>query len=263
MGIKMLQKLRSFFIKTKVLEEKNLNNITYRVVEKSSIIPSYSNRRAIVFRVDGSTKTYIHSMIYLDKKNRYQPTFYLPQRVLDLWNEDFSLSENLCLGAAGCAVPRFLGLNFKESHTVGVEYSKEFIEFAKKYFLLNEIENQFDLVNDDAFEYVKNEEIKGKFDSVYIDIFDSNKVPDEVFSMEFTSNLYNITKENSVLVFNFITEEPQKVEAFANSLKEKYTAKLILQKNLRTVLVLVKSDDEEKAKRFIQKLNHEGSIITV
>ncbi len=259
----MLKKLRSKLVKTKVLEEINLNNITYRVVEKTSIVPSYSGRRALVFRVPNKNGTFIHSMIYIDKKKRYQPTFYLPQRVLDLWGEKFSLNENLCLGAAGCAVPRFLGLNFKESHTVGVEYSKEFIELAKKYFLINEIENQFDLVNADAFEYVKNENIKEKFDSVYIDIFDAEKLPQNIYGEDFINSLYLCTKENSVCVFNFLAEKPSKISEFAKSIKDEFPKKAVVYKDGRTALLLIKTNAREKANSVLEQLEKEATVVTV
>lgn len=253
----MFRKLRSRFIKTTVLEELNVDGTTYRVVDKTG--PFYKGRRALVFKKDGVV--YIHSTIYTDKKIKLQPSMIICQNIIDLWGKRFGINNALCLGAAGCAMPRFISLAYPKSHTVGIEYVKEFVDIAKKYFLLNEIENQFELKLGDAFEYVKSKEIKNKFDAIFIDIFDKDTLPENLFSQEFLEDLYNVSSENAVLVFNLLTFSPSKAQKFAQSIKASFNIKAIVVKEGRTSLVLSKTDTEEKRKEFLSSLESLGTTV--
>lgn len=258
---RFLKKILSKFIKTKVLDEINVNGTTYRVVEKTCPFPFYKNKRALVFKMPGKNITFIHSMIYLNKRKKIQPTMWLPQKIIELWGKSFDVEKTLCLGAAGCAVPRFIAHSFPKSYTIGVEYVPEFVEIAKKYFLLDEIEKQFKLELGDAFKFVKNEELKNTQDLIFVDVFDDENVPDEVFSNEFLENLFNCLNDNSVAVFNLLTYSPSGAQKFAQSIKTPFDIKAVVVKNRRTALVLAKTKNEEKCKEFLNSLDDLGTTV--
>lgn len=258
---KVLKKIRNKFIKTTVLNETVIEGTVYRVIEKTNILPSYSNRRAICFKTpDEPNRVYIHSMIYLNEKMHYQPVLIIPQKIIELWHSSFEPKNALVLGAAGCAVPRFIAFNYPEMKTVGIEYCPEFIEMANKYFFTDRISDRFSLILGDAFDYVINKKCPEKQDIVFVDIFDKDSIPENTFSQEFINGLYEITSDNSAVIFNLLTLNEKDAELFADGIKAPFTQKTVVSRNGRTTLVLAKSTDEKKLDAFMDGIHTVGDV---
>lgn len=261
---KSLKKIQSKFIKTTVLNETVIDNLPYRVVDKTSFLPWYKNRRALCFKnPDEPHRIYVHSMIYHSKRSHYQPTLIIPQKVIEAWHNVYKVKNALMLGAAGCTVPRFIALNFPEMTTVGIEYCPEFIELANKYFFISEISDRFSLVQGDAYDYVKNPNVSSKSDVVFVDIFSEYSIPNETFSDEFINALYEITSSDAVIIFNLLSLNQDDAVVFAKGIKASFSRKTVICKNERVTLVLVKSTDSEKSKRFSDRLHTLGDITEI
>ncbi len=258
---KALKKIQNKFVKTTVLNETVIEDTVYRVVEKTCFLPWYHNRRAICFKsAEEPKKVYIHSMIYNSPKVHYQPVLAVPQKVTELWHKQFEPKKALVLGAAGCTVPRFIALNFPEMQTVGIEYCREFVEIANEYFLLSQISDRFTLVEGDAFDYVINKKITEKQDIIFVDVFNSPSVPDEVFSDEFLNGLYEETNPDSLVIINLLTLEKDAAENFANGIKEPYDRKALILNGQTVTLLLAKSKNSEKLNSFFESIHIFDSV---
>lgn len=258
---KILKKIRNKFIKTAVLNETVIDGTVYRVIEKTSILPSYNGRRAICFKTpDEPNSVYFHSMIYLDEKKHYQPALITPQKIIELWHKSFEPKNALVLGAAGCAVPRFIAFNYPEMKTVGIEYCPEFIEMANKYFFTDRISDRFSLTLGDAFDYVINKKSPEKQDIIFVDVFDKNSIPENTFSEEFINGLYEITSDNSAVIFNLLTLNEKDADLFAEGIKAPFTRKTVVCNNGRTTLVLAKSTDGKKLDAFMDGIHTVGDV---
>ncbi len=251
--------LNKFLIKTTVLETFTIDNVIYKIIDKTSLIPFIKDTRHFCLKKDN--RIYTHSSIYLNPKYHFQPIFYIPQKLISVWSDSYSLNSTLILGCAGCAAPRFIGLHYPESKTVGVEISEDFIRIAKKYFLLDQIEKQFDLVQGDAIDYVKNYNLNRKQDIVYVDIFSDNKIISDVFTESFVDALYNCTADNSLVIINILGENIDEVKAFFGKQTIPFNNFFAAKKGNAEFLILTKTNVPQKGKEFVNKLKLLDDII--
>lgn len=256
--MKIKQTLKKYLIKTNVLEEFILDGILYRVVERKSVVPWYKTRRALCFKDNGAS--YIYSVITLDKKARYQPYLLGHQKIIELWNSHFDSKNTLILGCAGCAVPRFIAFNFPEMKTTGIEYCSKLIDVAKKYFYADKLSDRFALVHGDAFDYVINKKYTEKQDIIFVDLFSGSKIPENVFSGEFLNSLYECTNENGIVIFNLLSLKKEDTVTFAKNSAPDVFKKAIIFKDKKSILVLAKSQNDEKLNVFFDDLQDIGDL---
>lgn len=259
---KIKSTLRKHLIKTKIVDSFEINNVTYRVVDRKSILPSYKNRRDLLLKTDSSSRIYSHSAVYTDTKNIFQPVFIIPQKLSELWSERNNINTALVLGCAGCTFPRFVSLRFPECKTVGVEYEKKFIDIAWKYFWIKEFDEKFTLLHGDAFEYVKDTDGE-KYDVIYIDIFSENSIPQEVMSNEFLNDINNCSKDNSITIINLLEEKTENVISFAKTLPDDFNEKYVLNYDVHCFLIAVKSTSDNGKADFIKSLRDIGRITII
>lgn len=241
-------------IKKTIVDDFKIDDIHHRVVDYTSWLPFFKSRRELIFKVENDNRVYIHSSIYLNPKHHFQPIFRMPQDITSLWSKHFSVKNAFVLGCAGCTFPRFIALRYPESKTIGVEWSEQLINVAKKYFMIDQISNQFDLYCDDAFKFVDEYQFKQKQDVIFVDIFDFNRLPSEVYSEEFLKSLFNCAGETSITMFNFLTEEPSKILAFAEKINMPFDKKYVVYSTNRCFLLLVKAKENSKIESFEKSL---------
>jgi hypothetical protein len=249
-----VKKFYDKFTSYKTFEEVTLNGITYRVVEKKNSLSPKKTERALVFKKPESNDMFFHSKIYTDSKKVFQPHGVEFQRFFDCWGKYFQVENALVLGCAGCTIPRFLAFRFPECKILGVEYEEKFVELAKKYFLIDEIKNNFTLIHGDAFAFMEEYDFEEKQDVVLVDVFSENQCPEEVFSKEFIKNLFDKTSANALVVFNLLGKSADEILSFSKSINEKFNPKHVISKGRKTYLLLIKTEDDEKAKAFINAI---------
>ena len=242
MKIKSL--LKKLLIKTNVLETFTMDDVTYKVIDKTSIAPNIKNSRHLCFKKD--EHIYTHSSIYINPKYYFQPILSIPQKVISEWSKSYSLNSALILGCAGCSIPRFIGLKYPESKIVGVEISEKLIEIAKKHFLLDQIKNQFKLIQGDAINYVKNYNLDYKQSFIYVDIFCENKIISDVFTESFINASYSNTAEDGIIIINILAENIDEVKAFFNELKAPFKNIFAVKQGNAQFLILTKTTNPEK-----------------
>ena len=254
---KLVKKFYNKFTSYKTFEEVTLNDITYRVVEKRNSLSPKNTERALVFKKPESSEMFFHSKIYTDSKKVFQPHGVAFQKIFDCWGKIFSLNNALILGCAGCSFPRFLALRFPQIKIIGVEYLKEFVALANKYFLIDDIKCQFKLLEADAFAFVENNELTEKQDLIMVDVFDGNCCPDEVFSDAFIKALYGSMSDSSIVVFNFLKIKKEIISEFVENIKEPFDEKYIVAKDEKNILLLIKSKEKDKVQKVIKNIEKE------
>lgn len=261
---KALKKIQAEFIKTTVLNETVIDNLPYRVIDKTSPLPWYKNRRAICFKSSEKPhRLYVYSMVYHSKRSHYQPVMIMPQKIIEAWHNIFKPKNALVLGAAGCTVPRFIALNFPEMTTVGIECCPEIVELANKYFFISEISDRFSLVQGDAFDFILNKKITAKPDVIFVDIFNEASIPNETFSDEFITAIYETANTDAVIIFNLLSLSKEDTVTFAKRIKAPFSRKTVIYKGSISTLVLMKSTDSEKAKTFLDEIHTLGDVIEI
>ncbi len=256
-----LKQLKRKSIKQKIIHEFVLDNVPHRIVDYTSWVPGYKSKREIVFKVKDDNKNFIHSSIFLSTKHHFQPVFTIPQKLAYIWNNSFVANNALVLGCAGCTFPRFYALEYPESKITGVELSKTLVEIANKYFLIEQIKNQFDLYCDDAFKFVNDFEFKEKQDIVFVDIFSYNQLPADVFSKNFIDSLFDCTSENSMVIFNFLQEDCNKILDFAKSVETPFDKKYVVCVNERCHMLLIKTKNEKKIDEFKNSIDRIATVL--
>lgn len=259
---KIKSTLRKHLIKTQTVDSFKIDNITYKIVDRTSFLPSYKNRRDMLFKTENSKRVYSHSAVFTDTKNIFQPVLSTPQKVIDAWSKRSKITNALVLGCAGCTIPRFIALKYPECKTVGIEYEEKFIEIAKKYFWIKDFDSKFSLLHGDAFEYVKNTDGE-KYDVICVDVFSENQLPQDVFSDEFLSDIDKCSKKNSIIIFNLLEEKVENIIPFAESLPDFFNEKYVINYDIHCFLVTVKSTSDNGKADFIKSLRDIGRITII
>ncbi|MBO6140868.1 MAG: hypothetical protein J6O40_03650 [Ruminococcus sp.] len=215
-----------------------------------------NNIRRIEFQ---NGESYLYSSVYLSEKRDFQPMYPCAQRMIDCFFDKSGVDDALVLGCAGCTFPRFLINRYADCEVTGVEYSSQIIEIAKKYFITDKMKSRFEIVNDDAFMYIK-EVPERRFDLVFVDIFVAEKIHSSIFSESFISDLYRICGENSMAVFNLFGVGEGKAQRFVESLDVPFDNMYVIEDYRKFFLALTKCKDISRTERFEKKITHYADI---
>lgn len=255
---KIKKHIKRKLVKTTVIETYEIDNEIYKIIDYTSPIPFIKDIRSFSFKKDGGM--YSHSAIYLNPKHHMQPILQIPQKITTIWGNTYPVKNTLVLGCAGCSIPRFISLHYPESKTIGVELVEDFIKIAKKHFLLEQIENQFELVQGDAIEFVKNYNHDKKQSIVYIDIFAGNKIVPAVLTEEYMTAVYNCTDENGLIIINILGEDIEEIKTFFNNLDLQFSQIFIMRQNKAQFIALSKTQSPEKEKAFKNQLANTDGV---
>lgn len=146
------------------------------------------------------------SLIYIDNNKRSK----LVLDYFEFYNIPIDLNPNgthyLMLGGGGVCYPHYYLNKYKDKKIDIVEINEKCIEYAKKYFYLDElIKNNKEKLNikiEDAIKYISF--TNQKYDYLLIDLFNGRDPIKEIYNDENISNLRKILKDNGVIVINYI-----------------------------------------------------------
>ena len=203
-------------------------------------------------------ESYLYSSIYLSDKRDFQPMYPCAQRIIDCFFGRQSIGKALVLGCAGCTFPRFLVNRYPQCRVTGVEYSARLINIAKKHFFNSEMQKRFEIINDDAFMFVKEAEA-GSYSLVFVDLFVAEKIHSSVLSPDFAADLCRICGENSVCIFNLFGLAGSSARRLAKAAAENFDAVYLIEDYRKYFLALIKTNDmgrlpafEKRVKRFAE-----------
>ncbi len=247
--------LKTKFIENKILATYEENGVTYKVIDAVSSSPLYKSVRSLKFKTADSNIIYTHSAIYLDTKEKVQPYLRIAQDIISCWGKVFEPKNALVLGCAGCAIPRFRYLSYKDICIKGVEILPLLIDIANEYFFVKDMEDRLTVIQGDAFKVIKEIE-SGSEDIIMVDIFDVNRLPEKVFSDEFIDDIKTATSDDSLIIFNFLNANRDSVKSFAQRISIEDGSKYMVSTEERCFLALCKSKSAEKLKAFYKSLDN-------
>jgi predicted membrane-bound spermidine synthase len=132
---------------------------------------------------------------------------------LDL--DAYALENVLVLGLGLGSIPWLLEKKFnKRYHYTFVEIDQKIVNLAE-YYTLSELESPYEVVCQDALQYVKNS--AKTFDMVVVDLFIDNTVPAAFESSSFLQELKRLLRTEGLLLYNRLADTPDllvQTEAF-------------------------------------------------
>ena len=220
--------------------------VRFLVVDYKYPFARKNNIRRIEFQ---NGESFLYSSVYLSA-----------QRIVDCFFGRAGMGSALVLGCAGCTVPRFLINRYKGCFVTGVEYSTALIGIAKKHFITERMKERFELVNDDAFMFV-NEAQSGSFDLVFVDIFIAERIHSSIFSPSFIDELYRVTGEQAIVVFNLFGVGSAKAKRFAEGISAPFDKKYVIEDYRKLFLALVKCKDSSHIEHFEKRIKKYADIL--
>ncbi|MCR5817205.1 MAG: hypothetical protein K6F91_10000 [Ruminococcus sp.] len=205
-------------------------------------------------------ESFLYSSVYLSDKRTFQPMYPCAQRIADCYFKDNAPDRALVLGCAGCTLPRFLINRYDGCVVTGVEYSSQLIGIARKHFITDKMSERFEIVNDDAFMYVKEAE-RESFDLIFVDIFVAEKIHSSIFSQSFTDDLYALCRQNSAVVFNLFGTGENKAKRFAEGIQAPFDARYVFEDYRKFFLCLAKTKDKQLLERFERRMKRHALLV--
>lgn len=124
--------------------------------------------------------------------------------------DKYDIKKVLLLGlGAGSVVDLLINKHGIKCEITGVELDATVIDFAKKYFAIEQYKS-LKIVHSDAFEYVQ--QCNDKFDLIVVDLFIGDTVPAAFASEGFISNLKRLSNEKCCVAYNKMTDDPKHKE---------------------------------------------------
>ena len=125
------------------------------------------------------------------------------------------------------------------------------------------MKDRLDIQEADAFGYVKDNSGKEeKYDAVFVDLFDCERIPEEVYSEEFVKDLYSVCKETGLVVFNMLNEENDAITDFAKTAGAFYK-RILIDEGQRKTLVLIKKDKESNIDGLIDIIKNSWEVAEI
>ncbi len=249
---KLFKKFSRLFAKVTTVEEFYIDELPYRVIDRTNTLPFIKDTRDLSFLYEG--RVYAQSSVYIDHDEVTQPAYTIVQEVINEWTSLFDIQNALVLGCGGCTIPRYICRNFEQINVTGVELSGKMIEIAKKHFTTPYMEKSFTLLQGDAIKYVNNYPQPYKQNFIFSDIFCVNGVVPEAFTQNYLYDLYNCTADDSVIIFNLLGTEFEDIIEFKNQTILDFDLKEILTNGNARFLVLARATDKNKISSFKESL---------
>lgn len=153
------------------------------------------------------SKDCIQSMIFIQENKRNE----LAMEYFNFYNIPIELNSNgneyLMLGGGIFSYPRHYLSKYKNKRIDVVEINEKCIEYARKYFYLDDIINNenLNIIIENAINYIAS--CQKKYDYILIDLFDGKVPIREIYSMNNLINLKRILNNNGIIIINYIISE--------------------------------------------------------
>lgn len=194
----------------------------------------------------------IQSIIYIDEDLRDS----LVADYFNYYNILIDLNPNgvncLMLGGGAVAYPHYYMKNYPLKNMDIVEIDNKCIEYAKKYFyldqLLEECHNKLNIVVDDALNYISTTE--KNYDYILIDLFEGKKPICEIYSSDYRKRLKSILNDNGVIVINYILGFSDAINYLSDIAELASNYKIItiensfdFTKNIGNIIIILSNND--------------------
>ncbi len=150
--------------------------------------------------------------------------------------------------------------HYKGCTVTGVEYSKQFVDVAQRYFISSKMRSRFKLLHDDAFSYVANAQNKEKFDYIHTDIYIGDKIHPDVFKSDFISGIYNILSDEGLALFNAFHVPPDQLKSIAEHISAPFRAAYVLDMYRKYFVALIKTNHKSRLSEFEKQITRSMTI---
>lgn len=177
-----------------IIKEVELNGDYYRVIQHSD------NIRSLKINDIG------YSFIYTDNTQKYEPVYLGIQKYIKSLNQKKPLKNICILGGGGGTLIRFIIKNIKSVKRLdSVEINPIINQFCREYFIgdllrLKENQETIQLINADAFDFVRN--LENLYDFIYVDLYYKDLIPFKAFQENFIADLKECLCDGGVVAFN-------------------------------------------------------------
>jgi len=121
-----------------------------------------------------------------------------------------AVNRALVLGLGLGSIPYILEKKFKLlSYFTCVELDSAVIDLFEE-FVLEKLNSQFNIKNDDGYNYLLNS--NEKFDLICMDIFNDAKIPDKFSTLDFLKLLESNLSISGILIYNRLAENQKDIE---------------------------------------------------
>lgn len=128
------------------------------------------------------------------------------------WHE---IEDVLILGLGLASIPGIVENIYKKELTyTGVEIDDEVIYLASKY-ILDDLKSDVQVVHTDAYTFMSLDE--NKYDLICMDVFEDDRIPEDLQTHEFLSMLKEGLSKNGLLIYNrlaFTDEDKKQTDVF-------------------------------------------------
>lgn len=196
-----------------------MQNIPFWKILASWIFPlkieSFDSNKNILLTVN---LQYGQLVVYSPNANfSFGNLHYVFQEVIASLNLSLEKKHDiLILGFGAGSISEILkNKNIKHKIT-GIEYDEAIIEIAKKYFPYVLIDSE--IIFTDAYFFAKT--AKSSYDVIFIDLFNDTFILEKFQTKEFLKNILSLTKPNSIIVMNSMTNAKKLFKSWNNVFKE-------------------------------------------
>ena len=214
-------------------------------LEDNYEIREYETEKGIVRALVSNES--IQSLMYVEKDTREE----LGLDYFNYYNIPMDLNPNgsdfLMLGGGAFTYPHYYLKKYVDKKIDVVELNKNCIEYAKKYFYLDELiennKNRLNIIVDDAINYISY--TNKQYDYILIDLFNERIPIKEIYETQNIYNLKRILKNNGVIIINYIVEDNNFLEELKKIIKISNNYKIIVNK------------------KYFNNINKTGNIIII
>lgn len=192
------------------------------------------------------------SLIYIDDNKRNK----LALDYFNYYNIPIVLNPNgtnyLMLGGGAISYPHHYLNKYKDKKIDIVEINEKCIEYAKKYFYLDELlettNKRLNIIIDNAINYIKS--TNKQYDYILIDLFNGREPIKEIYEERNIFNLKRILRYNGTIVINYILENDNYLDELNKIIKISNNYKIIANKkyfnniNKTGNIIIILSDNE-------------------
>lgn len=222
----------------KILEE---------VVTSDGILSVVSRENMLALR-NGDTGC---SCIYTENEV-YQPILLPVQKVVEAYSVSHTIHNAIILGGGCCTIPRFLIKRFNNTIQIdSVEYLPAIVELTRKYFLNGIDTDKLNIINDDAYKFIRN--TSNQYDFIFVDLFVGGVRSEKSHTRDFLSDLVNHSTKQAIIVFNGYHSSLEQCRDLLKQGKTYFCQSLILrdESETRYIVFTNKNIDESTVKQYL------------
>ena len=242
---------------------------------KVNITNYYINSEPIrLFQVDKGNET----VAYTSKEKKYE-LFSEYTKYYDLmFKSQKEIKNTLMIGGAGYAYPKYYISHYEDKYMDVVEIDEKVTSFAKEYFFLDDLIEEYDLENnqrlniitEDGRTYLNN--LNKKYDAVLNDAFSGSSPAVTLTTIEAVQRIYNSLNEDGVYLTNIISsldgKDSKFVKAEVNTIEKIFKNVYVVpvttsEENVVQNIMVIASDRElEIDKAYNLNIKENELIIT-